>query len=98
VTSQAARIAVGGGHRHVFFNPSGAVFEVGCFSMAPGCGTVGAPTTEFTWFAGHAWQVAVCRACRAHLGWRYAAVGAPGEAFWGLILPHLAEGPDQDAG
>jgi len=32
---------------------------------------VGAASDDFTWFAGFAWRVALCRACGEHLGWSY---------------------------
>jgi hypothetical protein len=91
------RAEYGGKHAHVFFNPSGLVFEIGCFARAPGCAATGQPTTEFTWFPGRAWQLALCRSCQAHLGWRYADTGGSGSAFFGLILDRLEERAD-DAG
>ena len=91
VTSQARRIAVSGSHRHVFANPHGIVFAIGCFSAAPGCRCVGDISTEFSWFPGTAWQIACCAVCGEHLGWRYA--GLAGEGFFGLILDRLT-GPD----
>ncbi len=91
VTSQSRRIAVSGSHRHVFANPRGLVFAIGCFSAAPGCRCVGDISTEFSWFPGTAWQIACCAVCGEHLGWRYAGLAA--EGFFGLILDRLA-GPD----
>ncbi len=89
VTKTGARTLIHGAHRHVFCNPHGHVFEIGCFHSAPGCAHLGPQTAEFTWFAGYAWQIAVCGACRAHLGWRYAH--ADGSVFYGLILQQLVE-------
>jgi hypothetical protein len=98
ITSVDARIEKGGSHRNVFCNPHGVVFEVGCFAVAPGCVLVGGVSTEFSWFPGHAWRVAVCGRCHLHLGWRFQNTEGTG-AFFGLILPHLVEehdpqGPD----
>ncbi len=90
VTRESARVAVGGSHGHVFCNPHGLVYEVGCFSSAPGCVGEGPFVAEFSWFAGYAWQVALCAGCGALLGWRYR--GAEGTGFHGLILPHLERG------
>ncbi|WP_051328395.1 cereblon family protein [Desulfatirhabdium butyrativorans] len=81
------RIAVDGSHAHVFANPCGIVFEIGCFALAPGCGTVGEASDEFTWFPGYAWQIGVCGNCARHLGWRFASDG--GNFFWALILDRL---------
>lgn len=89
VTHAACRVTVNGRHRHVFNNPAGYVFEIGCFSMAEGCARKGQLTLEFTWFTGYHWSFAVCAACSAHLGWVYQA--GSGEAFYGLILAQLIE-------
>ena len=89
------RIAVDGAHHHTFANPHGIVFEIGCFQQAPGCAAAGAPTDEFTWFAGHRWQVAVCGACLTHLGWRFTGINTGG-GFFGLILDQLVESTRSD--
>ncbi len=91
IARPADRIAVGGRHRHRFANPYGIVFEIGCFAAAEGCTAVGNPTEEFTWFSGYRWRVALCAACRVHLGWRFSA--AAGKGFFGLILERLVEPP-----
>lgn len=82
-----ARIEIGGAHRHVFCNPHGHVFEIGCFSAAFGVQAIGPASSFFSWFPGYAWRVAVCNGCRAHLGWCYG--DAPD--FVGLILPRLVD-------
>jgi hypothetical protein len=89
ITRPAERISVQGQHRHTFANPYGIVFEIGCFRSAPGCGEIGPSTDEFTWFAGHRWQVCICGACLVHLGWRFAPPS--GNSFFGLILDRLIE-------
>jgi len=91
VAAPAARTGVGGRHAHVFANPAGLVFEVGCFREAFGCRGEGPFVAAFSWFGGFAWQVAVCRGCEAHLGWRYRPRDGSGPGFWGLILARLAE-------
>jgi hypothetical protein len=78
---------VSGSHRHVFANPYGFVFEIGCFSDAPGAAGRGPVATAFSWFAGTAWQAAVCAACGRHLGWRYDR--GDSHFFFGLILDRL---------
>jgi hypothetical protein len=87
VSDEDQRIEVDGAHVHRFENPDGLRFLIGCFADAPGCAPMGPPTLEWTWFAGHAWQVASCRACGAHLGWRYR--DGDGGGFYGLILDRL---------
>ena len=79
-----------GAHAHCFVNPHGQVFEIGCFARAPGCRALGPATTDWTWFPGWAWQVALCAACGRHLGWCYRRQGG---RFFGLILDRLRPGP-----
>lgn len=86
ITEAEQRIVVGGSHAHRFANPSGWVYEIGCFRDAAGCSTVGDPVAEHTWFAGYRWQIAVCAQCGGHLGWRYRGREA---IFHGLILERL---------
>ena len=94
VTRSDYRIAVAGKHQHVFFNPHGIVFEVGCFSRADGAVASGTATLEFTWFDGYAWSIAVCGACLDHLGWLYRSES--GSGFYGLIVTKLVEGASQE--
>lgn len=80
--------AVEGGHEHTVFNPAGQVFRIVCFQEAPGVQAVGPASRHFTWFRGFVWRIGVCRACAAHLGWRYEAEGKP--FFFGLIRSTLS--------
>jgi hypothetical protein len=46
----------------------------------------GPPTAEASWFPGFVWEVALCAACKTHLGWAF-----HGESdFLGLVLDRLA--------
>ncbi len=90
VTFPAFRIEVHGEHRHTFANPHGLVFHIGCFSEAPGCRPVGAPSSEFPWFSGYDWQVGRCARCGLHLGWLFTSAAA---SFHGLILDRLQDAP-----
>ncbi len=94
VTAEQARTERDGSHRHVFANPHGYVYDLALFSAAPGCRCVGPSSTEFPWFAGCSWQVAACRRCDLHLGWRFAPL-AGGEPFYGLIADRLAEADER---
>jgi len=88
VTSTSNKIEVNGKYTHTFTNPKGFVYRIGCFGAAPGILNQGAPTMEFTWFAGFDWCYSLCIRCFAHLGWFYRS----GEKiFFGLILDHLIE-------
>lgn len=85
-------IEIQGAHLHQCVNPHGLRFSVVCFRHAPGCAAIGEATPAWTWFRGYAWQIASCRACGSHLGWRY---GAPDrDGFFGLIFDRLSYSPD----
>jgi hypothetical protein len=88
ITDPQARTERGGAHEHRCKNPLGIVFGIGCFARAPGCATRGDGTEEHTWFRGYAWQLAVCRGCARHLGWRFQTSG---DDFFGLILSRLEQ-------
>jgi len=94
VARERDRCQVAGAHRHVFANPHGHVFEIGCFTRADGCSSLGPATPDFSWFPGTRWQVAVCARCGLHLGWRY--TGQADGSFYGLILPRLVSPSGRD--
>jgi len=100
VTSTGERIEVGGAHVHERENPHGYLYRFGCFAAAPGCASAGVPSRQHTWFAGCWWQVQVCAACAAHLGWLFFGDGGDGGGdggiqFWALILDRLVEEADE---
>jgi hypothetical protein len=78
---------VNGAHRHTFANPSGIVFEIACYRNVQGCALAGPASTEFTWFAGHSWQIIICAGCLTHLGWRFAS--NQGGQFHGFIVDRI---------
>ena len=78
---------INGAHIHTFANPEGIIFEIGCYHDAIGCGYIGSASSEFTWFDGYVWRIAVCGSCLVHLGWRFS--GADGHFFHGLITSRL---------
>jgi hypothetical protein len=87
ISASSERQTVNGAHVHSFANPEGIIFEIACFGDAWGCGYVGPASTEFTWFSGYQWRIAVCASCHTHLGWRFDAVG--GHCFHGLITSKI---------
>ncbi|MCC7410522.1 MAG: hypothetical protein IT495_02645 [Gammaproteobacteria bacterium] len=87
IATLAAAVSVAGCHLHTCTNPAGYVYVIRCFATAPGCKITGSLSEEFTWFPGHAWQIASCRECGEHLGWRFRA--RDGGGFFGLIRERL---------
>lgn len=87
IAKAADQISVNGRFAHVFNNPSGYVYEIGCFAAAEGCVNAGAPTPAFTWFAGFSWCLALCGNCRGHMGWHFRSDKSG--SFYGLILVNL---------
>jgi hypothetical protein len=92
VTSTSERIAMQGAHDHRKTNPAGYTFHVGCFRRAPGAPGRGPVSEEHTWFAGYAWQIAVCAGCGGQLGWLFHAEAS---RFHGLILERLRPRADR---
>jgi len=86
ITEPACQIQMDGAFSHTFANPSGQVFEIGCFSAAIGCAAVPPSFSEFSWFAGYDWRIGICRDCTTHLGWVFRSGQ---DRFWGLILDKL---------
>jgi hypothetical protein len=95
VADSRARFSVDGAHSHSFINPAGLIFRVSCFVAAPGVVPVGDESDDFTWFAGFAWRVALCRTCGEHLGWCYRRLHSE---FVALIDDRVIERRAPDAG
>jgi hypothetical protein len=83
--------AIAGESALTFTNPHGLVFSIRRFTSASGCLTIGEPTFEHTWFPGCAWQVALCRACSVHVGWKF--TGSAG--FFGLIVTRIEDAAEE---
>lgn len=86
ICKREARTTFGDAFEHTFFNPHGILFQIGCFTQAPGTRLQGTPSNDFSWFPGFYWQAVSCRSCDQHLGWFFTGSGS---AFYGLILPRL---------
>ncbi|MDX9834146.1 MAG: cereblon family protein [Desulfobulbus sp.] len=89
ITTPDQAVQIYGRHGRAFFNPAGIAYELRCFRNAPGVSAEGAPTSEFSWFPGCCWQIALCAACRTHLGWLF--TGA--ESFAALISSRIKPSP-----
>lgn len=86
ITESELQIMIDDSFTHVFANPHGIVFEIGCFSQAKGCHAGSLPSDDFSWFSGFEWQVGVCTSCLCHLGWIFTNNT---QRFYGLILDKL---------
>ena len=86
ITHVRERISVNGRHEHVFANPHGYIYQIGCFAAAPGCVLIGQAESFFSWFPGYSWQIALCGQCGTLLGWAYRSAES---GFYGLILEKL---------
>jgi len=86
ITEPSKQIIINQSFRHIFANPHGFVFEIGCFSDATGCRPDSIASYEFSWFAGYSWQTGVCNYCSSHLGWVFSS---DLKRFYGLILENL---------
>ncbi|XP_055617888.1 protein cereblon-like [Toxorhynchites rutilus septentrionalis] len=58
-----------------YCNPSGFIHEtLTVYRVVPKTArTTTKPSTDFSWFPGYSWQIAVCNACNNHIGWKFAA-------------------------
>ena len=86
ITKQNSQIKINESFKHVFANPHGIVFEIGCFNQAIGCSIFNESSYEFSWFPGYNWRIAVCNSCFNHLGWLFVS---DANSFFGLILEKL---------
>ena len=86
ITFSSEKIEVNGAYAHGFTNPHGLFFEISCFKNAPGCAISHESSSEFTWFPGFCWQIAVCQSCLNHLGWLFSSAKS---RFYGLISANL---------
>lgn len=86
VTQPESKIQKDHSFSHTFANPHGHVFEIGCFSDAPGVVAISGPSSEFTWFPGYTWRIGICTHCAVHLGWVFSSGR---HRFYGLILDQL---------
>ena len=85
ITRTRWRLMRKGDHEHTVFNPAGQLFQIACYSDAPGAAPAGGASDEFTWFPGYSWRIALCRDCGRHMGWQFLG----DDDFFGLIKIHL---------
>ncbi|XP_032522838.2 protein cereblon-like isoform X3 [Danaus plexippus] len=56
-----------------YSNPGGYMHDIVTVSRASNTAPGGAPSSEFSWFPGYSWTVALCSSCTSHVGWRFDA-------------------------
>ncbi|WP_235727634.1 cereblon family protein [Maridesulfovibrio frigidus] len=86
ITNSSFAISKNGSHEHAFFNPHGYIFQLKCFSKAPGCLPSGNNYSDFSWFSGYRWQIAICGKCLCHLGWAFVSEY---DSFYGIIKDNI---------
>ncbi len=86
ITNIDFQVQVNGSHKHIFANPHGIVFEIGCFKEAVGCLPFQEASQEFSWFSGYSWKIAACSNCLNHNGWLFISNS---NSFFGLILEKI---------
>ena len=86
ITDQNCQISINESHNHVFANPHGLVFEIGCFTNAMGCEVNQDSSHDFSWFSGYSWSISICKKCQNHNGWFFSSLS---HSFFGLILDKI---------
>ncbi|XP_020297490.1 protein cereblon isoform X3 [Pseudomyrmex gracilis] len=80
------------GPQGTYVNPGGVIHETITFYHVQGVILNSSPpSTDFSWFPGYAWTIAICKCCREHVGWKFTATESdlrPKE-FWGLTRRSL---------
>lgn len=76
-----------------YCNPAGYIHETLTVhkTLENAAKIVDRPSTEFSWFPGYAWQIAVCNKCTTHIGWKFVAVtkNLKPKSFFGLSCKSL---------
>ncbi|CRL05180.1 CLUMA_CG018056, isoform A [Clunio marinus] len=56
------------------------------------------PCEDFSWFPGYAWQIANCKRCNSHVGWKFIAVtkNLKPKTFYGLSCKSLVVSRDAE--
>ncbi|KAL6433699.1 hypothetical protein ACFW04_005755 [Cataglyphis niger] len=80
------------GPQGTYVNPGGIIHETITFYHVQGIMlSDAAPSTEYSWFPGYAWTIAICKGCHHHVGWKFTAVhnNLRPKTFWGLTRRSL---------
>lgn len=76
----------------IFVNSHGFLHDIVTLLKVRKAKLQGSPETAHCWFPGYAWQIANCKECGNHLGWKFTSVaqGLRPKSFWGLRRDALA--------
>ncbi|XP_058785241.1 uncharacterized protein LOC131660116 [Vicia villosa] len=76
-----------------YVNPDGYVHEIMTLYKANGLALMGPAVTEYSWFPGYAWTIAICTTCRTQMGWLFTTTNKKlrPASFWGIRSCQLAE-------
>ena len=80
------------GPQGTYCNPAGIIHDTVTLYQAQGLSlSRHPPSTEYTWFPGYAWTIAMCVNCGTHMGWKFTAVQSTlkPKSFWGLMRKSL---------
>lgn len=84
-----------------YCNPAGYIHETLTVhkTLENSTRLVDRPSSEFSWFPGYAWQIAVCITCSSHIGWKFLALNKnlKPKAFFGLSCKSLIVSPERNA-
>ncbi|XP_055534051.1 protein cereblon-like [Wyeomyia smithii] len=82
-----------------YCNPSGFVHEtLTVYQTQPNViRTTTKPSTEFSWFPGYSWQIAICNVCSIHIGWKFVATkrSLKPRKFYGLCSKSIQVASDR---
>uniref|UniRef100_A0A0A9YEK0 Protein cereblon n=1 Tax=Lygus hesperus TaxID=30085 RepID=A0A0A9YEK0_LYGHE len=77
------------GAQSTYVNPGGYVHDTITLSTATNLIIISNPSTEYSWFPGYAWEIAVCCHCQKHIGWKFTSKKLVPKTFWGLSRQSL---------
>ncbi|XP_078052933.1 E3 ubiquitin ligase component cereblon isoform X2 [Augochlora pura] len=78
----------------IYCNSSGIIHDIVTLHHAQGLVLNRSSfSTEYSWFPGYGWTIAMCRNCKSHIGWRFTAVepNLKPKAFWGLSRTNIKD-------
>ncbi|XP_014241900.1 protein cereblon isoform X2 [Cimex lectularius] len=86
------------GTQSTYVNPEGFLHDILTFLHAQNVALTSLPSSQFSWFPGYAWSIAVCSSCHRHIGWQFTSLSPrlKPKKFWGLTRHSLITVPKLD--